>query len=112
MNFWKGFLAGMMLVLLTTLTLDACSKHEPAPVAQSVVDVTPNVVVSPSLSIPASTVVTPSAIPKPVAVVGHPKSHASQTDKAAYAKAYANAGHANQLLSEHRYKVSAGDRPS
>ena len=96
MSFIRGFVASLALVLLTALTVDACSKSEPAaPVVAPVVVVAPNVVAPSSVSTPASMAPTPTAsIATKVVAVKHRKSHASSSDTAAYAKAKANAARA------------------
>jgi hypothetical protein len=96
MSFIRGFVASLALVLLTALTVDACSKSEPvAPVVAPVVVVAPNVVAPSSVSTPASMAPTPTAsIATKVVAVKHRKSHASSSDTAAYAKAHANAARA------------------
>ena len=96
MSFIRGFVSSLALVLLTALTVDACSKSEPvAPVVAPVVVAAPNVVAPSSVSTPALMAPLPTAsIATKVVAVKHRKSHASSSDTAAYAKAKANAARA------------------
>ena len=118
-NLMRGFLIGAVICIAIG-SLDACKKSEPQPFGDKIeahkaiteLPAPKAIAVPSSTDTTASTAATAPATTTVAAVAPvKPKlKHAQSTaESSAYKLAYANAARANQLLGEHRYKVSAAD---
>ena len=96
----------VLLTIAALALLTACSKPQPAAVVVPAVAPVAAAVVAPVVAPTAVKIVAPTVVKPAVKKIAAKRAPGmSKTEKAAYAKAYANAALANKLLGEPRFRT-------